>query len=682
MNAVTIVPTYHVLLIGIDRYPPGYNSLGGCVNDIDAVERLLLEPPGIGIPPEQIRVTRLAAERAGRTSTSRFEAQTLAPTKANLVQALNALAGPAVQPSDRVLIYYAGHGDQKLWTGSLVWHEAVVPHNDHEIEYLFDAEINALINAIAARTSDLTVVLDSCHSAGATRGFPDMPAQAAVRALKSDDGPVAPPDLSALGLAGGAALERSVGSHLLQSTDPSYVVVVGCQSDETSNEGAYPFGQPSHGVFTQSLLSVLSNRDATQRAGTRWADIWPTLLAKAAERNAQLNQPAQHPWMIGRSERRVFGGAWEKMDVGYRITKRPDGGYEVGAGSQMGLTEGAELAVYGPEPRLFPAIGSRKDHDQTIGRLKVSQAGQSTAVAALVGPAFDPEGARGRLVKPGESQRLRVSLKPEDAGLKAQLEASPLLEVVSSTASDADVAVIAQAGGGWIIANDMEPLLATIPAGEIQALRAGLEHYYRYNTVLRMARNCNDPQLTNSLSVRILDCNDETTLAAMSQEQFADPALPEAPRDEDRVYALRPGFKFCVKIANSSSYHLNVTLLNCSAGGLVEYLSDAVLRDGAAQVMWLDDKLGAPFEAEPDELPAGGDAILLPKYTAERMIAIGTTRPDVDLRFLTLDKRVQEVVNENLSAREVRPLRPAEKAPTAPAELWTAVVTPIRIPRN
>ena len=117
MNGKTVIPTYHVLLIGIDRYPPGYNSLGGCVNDIDAIERLLLDPPGIGIPPEQIRVTRLAATFADRTSTSRFQAETLTPTKINLIQALQALAGPAVKPSDRVLIYYSGHGDEKLWAG-------------------------------------------------------------------------------------------------------------------------------------------------------------------------------------------------------------------------------------------------------------------------------------------------------------------------------------------------------------------------------------------------------------------------------------------------------------------------------------------------------------------------------------------------------------------------------------
>lgn len=680
MSAQTIVPTYYALLVGIDRYPEGYRSLSGCVNDIDAVERLLFEPPGIGIPPEQIRVIRLAAPRAGRAATSRFEVETLAPTKANLVQALKVLAGSDVKPSDRILIYYSGHGDEKLWSGSPVWHEALVPHNDREIEYLFDVEINALINAIAARTDDLTIVFDCCHSAGATRDLSGVLVQGAVRALGGNDAPIAPPDVTALGLDGGVQ-ERGVGLPLLQSPNPSYMVVVACQSDEKAREGAYPAGQPSHGVFTHTLLSVLGDRTAAERADLRWADLWPTLLAKAAERNALLGQRTQHPWIIGRSERKVFGGPWEKMDVGYRVTRRTDGDFEIGAGSLMGITEGAEIVVYGPEPRLFPPIGSPAD--QPVGRLVVGQAGPSSAIAAAIGAGFVlPKGARGRLLKPGEGQRLRVSLKPADPGLQAQIEASPLLQVVSSTDPDADVEVVAQPGRGWIIANDTEPLLATIPAGEIQALRAGLEHCYHYNTVLRMARNCNDPQLAHSLSVRILDCNDETALAAMSQEQLADPALPEAPRDEDRVYALRPGFKFCVKIANSSSSHLNVTLLNCSAGGLVEYLSDALLRDGATHVMWLDNEMGASFEAWPDVLPSGAGVVLEP-YATERMIAIGTTRHEVDLHFLTLDKSVQDVVNENLSMRGERPLRPAPaKTSTAPTELWTATVTAIRIPRS
>lgn len=678
MNMETTVPTYHVLLVGIDRYPPRYNSLWGCVNDIDAIERLLLEPPGVGIPSEHIRITRLASEHMGQPSLSRFCGETLAPTKANVVRALKALAGPTIKPFDRVLIFYSGHGDEKLWVGSSVWHEALVLHNDHDIEYLFDVEINALINRIAERTTDLTIILDCCHSAGATRDFIKIKAQGAVRSLNSSSTPTEPPDLLALGLDNSTQV-RTVGSHLLQSFNPDYFVAVACQSDEKAGEGAYPSGQSSHGVFTYSLLNVLSNKDVVQRTELRWADIWPTILVKVEERNKQLNQRKQHPWIIGRSERRLFGGPWEKMDVGYCVTQRSSGNYEISAGHLMGVTQGAEIAVYGPTPRTFPPIGSPQD--QPVGRLQVTQSGPSSAIAIVSGQPFVMlQRMRGRLVKPGKSERLRVSLKIENVTLKAQLEESPLIEIVSATAPDADVEIIAQSNGRWIIGNDTEALLAVVPAGESQTLRIGLEHYYRYNTVLHMARNCNEPQLSHSLSIRLLDCNDTVALNTMSPEEKSDPNFPEAPRDDQRTYRLQTGFKFCIKVINNAMYNLHVTLLNCSAGGLVEYLSDAIVREGASQVIWLDGKLGIPFETGIDELPTPGHGISVPSFVTDRLIAIGTTRRDIDLHYLTLSKTLQEVVNESLSNRTggKRPLRP-KKESIAPTELWTATVTPIRI---
>ena len=63
----------------------------------------------------------------------------------------------------------------------------------------------------------------------------------------------------------------------------------------------------------------------------------------------------------------------------------------------------------------------------------------------------------------------------------------------------------------------------------------GLELYYRYHTVLQLAKNCNDPQLNRSLSVRLLDCTDMTVLQAMTPEELADPNLPEVSRDEQGI---------------------------------------------------------------------------------------------------------------------------------------------------
>jgi hypothetical protein len=172
----------------------------------------------------------------------------------------------------------------------------------------------------------------------------------------------------------------------------------------------------------------------------------------------------------------------------------------------------------------------------------------------------------------------------------------------------------------------------------------------------------------------------------MTSEQLADPNFPEGPRDESKIYALPEGYKFCAKVINTSPYRLKVTLFNCSAGGLVEYLSDELLREGAAQVMWLDNELGSPFVAGADELPTDNQNESLTKQTTERMIAIGTTRRDISLDYLQVAKRVQEVVDENIVQRVRgegdKSLRSSPKTPIAPAELWTATITPFRIRRQ
>ena len=64
--ALAMAGRHHVLLIGIDAYDGG-GMLTGCVNDIDAVQRLLLDR--VGVPPAHIR--RLAAPRTGARARDR-----------------------------------------------------------------------------------------------------------------------------------------------------------------------------------------------------------------------------------------------------------------------------------------------------------------------------------------------------------------------------------------------------------------------------------------------------------------------------------------------------------------------------------------------------------------------------------------------------------------------------------
>ena len=395
-------PVLHAVLIGCDAYPADFSSLQGCVNDIDAVEALLLDPPGIGLPPEQIRVTRLAAPRPGAPVRSRFAAQTRAPTRDTIVATLQQLAAPegGVGPQDRVLVYYSGHGDQQRWTGSQVLHECLVPT---DARYLWDVELNALVDALTRRTPDVSVLLDCCNSSGAYRDLQDRPPQGADRRLTTASGApaggsAAPPDPALLtplapgegssAARGGTAAARGTGSTggaLLRGLDPAYVAVAACQSDQTAGEGDLAGGR-RHGILTHSLITLLSEMSPAERAALRWADAWPGLLDRVAQNCVALNRRPQQPWLTGAAARRVFGGPWEPRDAGFQVRRGAGDLYTLNAGTLLGLVEGALVAVYGPDPARFPPLGSAADAQARAGELEVVSATRATCSARPLGP--------------------------------------------------------------------------------------------------------------------------------------------------------------------------------------------------------------------------------------------------------------------------------------------------------
>ncbi len=663
---------YHVLLIGIAAYPLRYNSLNGCVNDIDAIEHLLLDPPGIGIPAEQIQVRRLAAPRQGTASNSQFQAETRFPNRENVVAEFDRLAGPEVKPADRVLIYYSGHG-HFAQLSNMPTHEMIVLNGGDEVQFLYDVELNRYLAAIAGRTSDLTLVLDCCHSGGATRDILYREPEGAVRLLQANDfTEPPPPDLPGL---------KDLPAGIMSSLDPSYLTLVACQAEESAREGCY-YGGQSQGALTLALLQLLKPLSVEQRSEIRWADIFPRLLDSVGAACSSLCQPPQYPALIGRPERRIFGGDWKRQDAGFSVSRLSNGQCLVASGTLLGVTQDALLAVYGPEPAEFPALGTDADLRARIGLLKVISADRSTCTAQVVNAPFDPTGARARLVQPGESHRLRVLLESWDPCLREFLEETNLLRVVSADAFDADLRISPMSDGGWTIGNEVTEELAIVPPDETFALRAGLESYYGYNTVLRLARNCVDAQLANVLSLRLLDCNDEQALKAAD---LYNPALPEAPRDRDGIYSVPAGYQFCIELKSAFNpnlplsildANLHATLFDCSAGGEAQYLGDTPLiwhkdqKQGDRQVVWRRNELGKHFIAGPD-FPEGG---------TDRIIAIATTRRDLDLRALEVSRTVQQVVDGNLGIKDLRgSLGEPGNRRAAPAELWTAATVRLRI---
>jgi len=660
------MPQDHVLLIGIDAYD-GVPSLGGCVNDIDAIQRILVDR--VGIHPS--RITRLASPHLDEEH--EIDVAEQPATLANIRAALARLGSEEVAPGDRVLIHYSGHGTQaKLveQSGTSYVREALIPQ-DAVVElvvrqFLFDWELNGLLAAIAARTSAVSFVLDSCCSAGATRGRLTAAGRASrARYVRTREPVILTEPLSA------PSQRRGLAS-TIAGTVATCQVVAACLGDERARESDDEHAI-RHGELTRAFVDQLASIPDEALAELRWGRIWPQILAAVHAAN-----PAQHPWISGGSARRVFGGPPEDGDMGYGVTRDGDE-YRLTVGSLLGVTKGAELGVYGSEPARLPPVGSPAD--ETLRRLiRVIDAGPSSARAVALEAPFDPPpGARVRLVTAGEAARLRVSISPPDEAVARRLRASTLVELVGESETS-DLELVQRSDGAWALLDDVfdlgdapgEPWLVRVPADRLMAIRRIVEHYYRYSQPIRLAKLCQD--LPHALRISLHDARDAAN-AAPAEGQEPD-RWPELPRGEDAPYVLTTGesaataTKACFIVRNGSTSDLHVSLLYCNNSGTVSMISHEPkpILAGGAHVFWSRETLMNPFPVT--RLRGRATSV-------DRIVAIGTTHRNTQLPLLEQTVTFAGILQASRGTG-VRGGSAERRSAPAP-ELWTSDVTAVRL---
>jgi hypothetical protein len=559
-----------------------------------------------------------------------------------------------------VLIYYSGHGTQCVVADGYrrFSREALLPKDKKrgaEYRLLFDWELNALIASIAARTPAVTVVLDCCSSAGATRGLGGE-ARAGERFWRISETYRLPS-----GQTPSAVPVRGVAAAL--GTLQRCQIVAACRDDERARESAGD-GSRANGELTRALLARLKAIPTSELADLRWGRIW-----RAVEADVRQANPHQSPWLSGNFGRRVFGfGPDEDTDPGFAIVQVPSG-YRVDAGTLAGVTPDAEIGVYGAQPAALPPLGSPDDLQARSGIIRVTRAEPSACEGIAVAPFILPEAARGRLVRAGPVARLRVAVAPEDPGLAATISRSSLIELVER--HNAELTLTRRPDRGWALTDDVhgagedpdEPMLAVIPPGRLDAARAVVEHYHGYVTPLRMARACND--LPSMLRLWALHCGEDTIAPGAAQN----PDLPQVEPGTRAPYEIAHGDRVCFVIENASSVALSVTLLDCAASGRVLVLGEKRVPRRSTHVFWYGGTLGNPFVASlPDDRRLGVD----------RIVAIATTRSDVSLRYLERRQSFANVMSPAGGARAVASDRStAEPTP----ESWTSVLTAVRIAR-
>lgn len=671
---------FHVLLVAIDDYEDC--PLNGCVNDANEMERFLIER--VGIPASSIK--KLVAPRVPGKRPSR-DRDTI-PSADNIIRSLKDLAGDRVQQGDRVLFYYAGHGSFEKIPAAESYFEGLVPLDYDHHGLIFDVELNLLLQDIAQRSRDLTVILDCCHSAGATRnvliGQDDVQARFLPLDEKSDrtSAQVAERNERAL---------RALGAGRNEPVQ-EYTVVAACHADECTVELRIPPRVGScHGLLTFCLLDVLGGIERAALEKLRWSDIWEPLKALMNSRN-----PSQRAQLLGPAEHRVFGGPHSPEDPGYSLARNADGSYLVRAGSLAGLGTGALLAAYGPETALFPPIDSPADIHARLGLLKVESADPAQSLAWLEprdSPFMLPITARCRLIKQGLPERLRVSLaRNVDARLRELLkedEAKGRFVLLPDGAGDSEARVGQYPDGSLWIGDDLSgpglswdassspspgPLarIEKTPSRSLEdmaiGLCAGLNHYAQYVIPLRLHRNGGYGLPAQSVEIRLLDCNQEEHVQQLVRDASS---RREVRKDRNGRYLVRNGDRVAIQVHNRlpASTDLHLSLLLCNMEGQIQLLdSDVLLKGRSGKIFWLDSVVGSPFAmVVPDGCAVGID----------RLMVLATDQKGLDLSPLNQKQNVQQAIESAMTTRHIasRAIRNATGA------RWTVAQALIQISR-
>jgi hypothetical protein len=386
------------LLIGIDKYeyPDRVSPLDGCVNDVQSLKTLLIGK--YEFPVSNIRT--LTNQQA---------------THAGIVEAFKSHLVANAKPNDIVVFHYSGHGSQmKDVTGKMIsgLDETIVPHDSRDpLGKVFDisgAELHGLLVQLAAKTHNITFILDSCHSGTLVRGN-------RVRTVAPDTRTPPPLQLD------GATARGLYQSQSPGADKPPYAFIAATTSRESAFEH-YADGQ-EHGALSYFLVRQLR----TAGPSATYRDTMDSVIG-----NVNANYPSQHPQLEGiQADQYVFGDSTGAAQTYILASGDTGGRVSFSAGQAQGLTLGSIFDVYRPGVKKFD--GS----DKPIARVQLTDVQGFSATGKLLSGGPVPQASRAveREHKYG-SLRMRVFLDGVDQSaalqaISAALQPFRYVEVVN-----------------------------------------------------------------------------------------------------------------------------------------------------------------------------------------------------------------------------------------------------------
>ena len=412
--------TIRAYLVGIDVYQGEITQLHGCVNDIDAVEKLLRSRASAA--GDELIVQRLTNEHA---------------TRAAFVDGFRAFF-KAAQLDDVPLLYCSMHGSQQQTAPEFIEYEfdgldETLVFNDSRAEGghdLADKELAILIDEVTANGARMTVVLDSCHSGSGVRGFD---ADVVVRLAPPDLRPRAASDY----LEGAEAILAKY--HKARLGAGNYVLLAACSSDQLAKETYV--GGVARGALSAALEQVL-----TTTAGP----ITNLQAHRAVSASVRSRVDDQTPLLecadSGDASRLFLGGA-AAPDVPLFTASFIKGTWELDAGLVHGLS--ASLPGVSPvDLTLHPLTAADLSVAGAVANATTTKvhSGSSDLEVRPIGAALDPNLTYRAIVRTWPQPNASVNVADDVPNREAVVAALGDAVGVRVSDGDADLRLTADAG--------------------------------------------------------------------------------------------------------------------------------------------------------------------------------------------------------------------------------------------
>ncbi|MEM6453241.1 MAG: caspase family protein, partial [Cyanobacteria bacterium P01_D01_bin.105] len=448
---------FYALLIGINHYIPNtlYKDLRGCVRDIDLVDAYLKN--SLGVPSSNI--WKLTAPAPDDSALADIRSAERPPTYRNIVESFQDITNKAA-PGEQVYIHYSGHGGRaKTLYGDIKGEEqsdeSIVPTDFCALEgrYLRDVELATLLKQMTDKGLIVTIVLDSCHSGGATRGEDcDIRGGEAVdmtpQAMKSLVAPEEVLKSNWKALVDGSSATASPWLPAARE----YVCLAACRPTERAYEYSAN-GKDRNGAFTFWMIDTLTNNSVSN---LDYRSLYERVSAKI-----QSRFPNQLPMLMGEENRLVFGTDLANRPYTVFVSTFDLAKQQVTlkVGLAQGMSRGSRFAIYpsgttefsDPQQKLAVVEVGRLEATRCIAKMLPVEDGGLDVTAQLAANRIEVstlEGAPAVMESAPADLKRRVRLVDDKA--VGDRESELPADVASTQQTALQRVREALAGNGWL----------------------------------------------------------------------------------------------------------------------------------------------------------------------------------------------------------------------------------------